>query len=195
MRLFGAILLVAVAETTLANDIEKESNNWSSLPDYITTRLKELYGKKTIKSIVHETGYVRPKMIQLFATGEAQVPIESAILLARALQSPMLTFFRMVFAQYGEQMTKRADAICRRLDDEMQETLLYEIRRAAAKDPSTEGAAKKLTFDGPTMELKFSVPLELHRRFTVEAGMHNLSNNELLMLMFQRYLTYRERSA
>jgi hypothetical protein len=179
----------------LSDELANDSENWPTMPQYITSRLKELGGRKTLETIAIESGYVHARMITRFAKGELRVPLDRTLLLAHALEAPVVWFFRLAMAQFGAEMTDLADAICYRIKNENEETLHYEIRRVTASAPSADGSLTKPTFSGPTTELNFTVPLELHRRFTVEAAMRGLSVNELLMLSFQFYLAFRERSA
>ena len=185
----------------MTTDIKKESENWPAMPEYIRARLKELEGKKTLQQIAHESGYVKVKMISMFASGEVRVPLDRTLLMAKALQAPLLAFFRLAMGQYGPHMAELADAISERLDDQIDMTLLYEIgrvqsaeqpRSTAPTDAMSETSAQALAPEPEMVALHVDVPRDFHRRFHVEAAIRGLSNREMLMLMHEFYLCYRD---
>lgn len=172
----------------------------ATLAEYIHARLEDLKGKKTLEQIAHQSGYAQGRMIARFAAGEVRVPLNRTLLMATALEAPLIPFFRLAMAQYGGHMAELAETICSRLNDEIDMTLLYEINRALLTPTSDRTAtaaeasekAPQPTSSPEIAPLSFDVPLDFHRRFQVQAAIRGLSGREMLMLAFEYYLAYRD---
>src|SRR5579883_2747477 len=151
----------------------------ATMPEYLQARLRELEGRKSLREIAEEIGYRRAKIIVMFARGEAHVPINRTLQLARALEAPLLPFFRLVLAQFGRGWAELGDAI-------------YESKAS----PDTGQRAfdiplQRLSSPSPTIvEMRFEVPAEFRRQFRLEGERRGLKDSQLLMLAFQTYSSY-----
>ena len=172
-----------------------------NIPEYIRARLQHLQGVKTTEQIAHELGYDKAKMIEKFAAGEARVPLDKLLPLAKALGAPLLPIFKLGMLQFGSESSELADAICDRvaiaghsMADPTFKNNDEERERAGgdASDKSTEPPDPEIGAYGPMyVDLTFDVPSEFRRQFRLEAIERRMSYNELLLLSFQTYRAYR----
>ena len=169
---------------------------------YMQARLKELASTKSMEDISREIGYTKTKMISMFATGEAKVPLDKILPLAQALGAPLLPLFKLGMEQYGLDMAELAGAICDRVAIEGQSITdpLPDVAEEGETEAS-DGVAPEARQVAPDSEIEgmgplyvalfFDIPSEFRRQFRIEAARRRLSGNEMLMLAFQTYFAYR----
>ncbi len=170
-----------------------------NLPEYLRARLQHLEGVKTPEEIANELGYEKAKMIEMFAAGDARVPLDKLLPLAKALGAPFLPIFCLGMQQLG--MDELAEAICDRVA--IAGHSLSDPEPDKKGDEDADGAGEtaseppdpELDAYGPIyVDLCFDVPSDFRRQFRLEAISRRMSYNELLMLSFQTYCAYRNPS-
>jgi hypothetical protein len=150
--------------------------NNSRLAALIQTLIAKLEGKKTLPQIATELGYDKPKMILMFASGEARVPFNKVDALVRALNADARFMWQLAFEQYGMQSV--FESIDRVLQGDEPPTVLH---TTAAADDTASGL----------QDMNFKVPPEFHRRFRMEAARRGLSMKRLLEVIIEEYMKNR----
>jgi hypothetical protein len=137
-----------------------------------------------MREIAEEAGFHRAAEITFMMIGKAHVQIHDTVRLARALEAPLIPFFRLVMAQFGRTHAEVGDAI-------LESKLIAET----GKSPFS-GRPKPFTKPSPPIvDMRFEVPMEFRRQFRVEGEARGLNDNELLMLAFRTYASYWDRPA
>jgi len=67
---------------------------------YLSARIDALQGIKNQREIAFEIGYLKPNMISMFKRGEAKIPIDKVMPLAKALMVDPKHLLQLYFHQY-----------------------------------------------------------------------------------------------
>jgi hypothetical protein len=77
-----------------------DQNETTELCLLLRQRLQELGEKASLDTVAHAVGYINPRTVELFLTGEAKLPLDKVPAMARALDLEPSHLFRMALRQY-----------------------------------------------------------------------------------------------
>lgn len=73
----------------------------SAMADFISRRLQDLKGTRTLAEIAGAAGFTKPAMLLMFADGSVQVPLDRVLRLAEALETRADQLGRLALQQFG----------------------------------------------------------------------------------------------
>ena len=112
------------------------------LAQYISELIDIQAGRgKTQRQIAQEIGYEMPNMVSMFKRGEAKVPLDKILLLAKALNADPAYMLRLALRQYWPVVCKAIDEIFGTVLTKNEIKMIEIIRHV------TKGTDPNLTYD------------------------------------------------
>lgn len=131
----------------MTNSLEKP---WakSRATKYLDKHMTKLQGRKNRKEIAAEAGFPQPNILSMLRGGEAKIPIDRTISLAKAIEGDPGHFFKLVLEQqYSPDFVALIDEVYGGSMSANEREILAHIREVTAgSDPAlTNALREKLT--------------------------------------------------